>query len=173
MIITAPPVTIVLFNGGFVGDLICALHNPLLFEGFWHGRCMLTPRVWQLKDHEWCRQHSTQDKIRYLHSVTDAGVCGSHDLKFSLQLRDHTVLMTCSDWPQFQRWFNRWDRTRYPDADCSVTDLWAWQDMTQTFFARQIDTAFIWDDDFLDRYDLVTPQAQEILEGWRSLHGTP
>ena len=88
---------IILFNGGFAGDLITALYNPDVFQGFIKNTVVLIKEVLKPKQLDF-KDWPHDKKVEYLESINDLGVCSSHDLELGLRLKDNTILLHCSDY---------------------------------------------------------------------------
>ena len=87
---------IILFNGGFAGDLITALYNPDVFQGFIKNTVVLIKEVLKPKQLDF-KDWPHDKKVEYLESINDLGVCSSHDLELGLRLKDNTILVHGTD----------------------------------------------------------------------------
>ena len=56
---------IIFFNGGFAGDLITALHNPLTFNRFSNRKIVLADGFYKLKSHTYRTETPIEEKIEY------------------------------------------------------------------------------------------------------------
>jgi hypothetical protein len=162
---------IILFNGGFAGDLITALYNPETFKSFNKNSVVLADSVTILKDYEFMTNNSINQKISYLKSIEQIGVCSSHDLELSLRLKNYTYLVHCSDHSMAKNLYNRIPRKKqdlnvFQDAIMTFNEYLAWQDSSKKIFKKQIDIAKIKESDFLENLDIANDKSKEVLEKW-------
>jgi len=162
---------IIYFNGGFAGDLITALYNPITFKGFNNKSILLDSSIVALKSYTFRQTHSYEQKISYLKSIEQIGVCSSHDLELSLRLKNYTYLVHCSDHSMAKNLYNRIPRKKqdlnvFQDAVMTFNQYLAWQDSSKKIFKKQIDIAKIKESDFLENLDIVNDKSKEVLEKW-------
>lgn len=160
---------IILFNGGFAGDLITGLHNPDTFKKFDNKTVVLDDKVVKLKSYEFRQQNSYEEKIEYLKSIEDIGVCSSHDQELALRLKDNTVLVYCSDERLVELLYNRIERNK-DDMQMTLEEHMNWQETNKKVFKNQIDIAKISDADFLDNLGINDVRSVIMLRQWIALH---
>ena len=159
-------IKIILFNGGFAGDLLTVLHNPDLFKGFNpNGSIKVDTRVTRLKWHKYRSAHNHEQKIKYLNSIEHLGVCASHDLEFSLRMRSNTILLICSDSQMAKYFFDRKTRTD-PDMKMDFEGFLKWQDNSLKLFKNFIDMSKMHDKNFLKSHNIDKPESRKILNNW-------
>ncbi len=160
---------IILFNGGFAGDLIASLHNPDLITHFAETHIRTNPKISRLCYADFRKSNSYEDKLEYLKSIEHYGVCTSHDLELSLRLRKNTILLHCSDITLAEVLFYRMKRKTKTMA-MTFEESIAWQQVNKKIYKRQIDLANIYNKSFLDDLGIKDTRSVKILEKWRSLN---
>jgi len=161
---------IIFFNGGFAGDLITALYNPNLFISFNDKTVVLDDKVMKLKEHSFRIKNSVKQKIEYLQSIEEFGVCSSHDQELALHLKDNTTLVYCSDIDLARVLYNRIKRKR-KDMLMSFDDHLNWQEINRKVLKKQIDISKITEVDFLSNLGITHSKSAVILKEWISLNG--
>ena len=159
---------IIFFNGGFAGDLITALYNPDVFKGFHKNTTVLDKEVLKLKSYEFM-QTSYDEKIQYVKSIEVTGVCSSHDLKFSLRLKDNTILLYCSDYKLANFFHSRLKRDK-PYMKLSFDEHIEWQTKSRQIFKRQVDLADLNKPYFLENLKITDSRSANILTQWLELN---
>ena len=159
---------IILFNGGFAGDLITSLYNPDIFLKFSNRRILLDNQVLKLKSYEYRKTHSYEQKINYLKSIEHIGVCSSHDDELALRLKANTTLVHCSDKALAEVFYNRIKRDK-PDQKMTLEENMKWQDVNKRVFKKQIDLAKITDSNFLETLGIKDSRSVKILNKWIDL----
>jgi len=159
---------IILFNGGFAGDLITALYNPDVFQGFNDNTMVLDKEVLKLKWYKFM-QTSYDEKIQYVKSIEVTGVCSSHDLKFSLLLKDNTILCYCSDYKLANFFYSRIKRDK-PYNKLSFEEHMNWQRNSRQIFKRQVDLADLYKPYFLEGLQINDIRSTNILTKWLELN---
>jgi len=160
---------IVFFNGGFAGDLITALYNPDLFQKFNKNTIVLDKEVLKLKSYLYRQDHSFDEKIEYLKSIEQFGVCSSHDTEISLRLKNNTHLIHCSDDKMAKDFYKRLVRDKH-DMIMSFEEHLKWQISSRRIFKNQVDLANIKQPDFLDKLNARNKQSEKILKEWLKLN---
>ena len=160
---------IILFNGGFAGDLITGLHNPDTFKGFDNNTVVLDDQVLKLKSYEFRQNNSFDEKIEYLKSIEDIGVCSSHDQELALRLKENTVLVHCSDARLVELLYNRIERDK-DDMKMTLEEHMNWQEANKKVFKNQIDISNISNADFLDNLGINDVRSVVMLRQWIALH---
>jgi hypothetical protein len=156
---------IIFFNSGFAGDLITSLYNPDLFISFNDNTVLLNDKVMKLKDYPFRIKNSFQQKIEYLESIEELGVCSSHDQELALRLKDNTTLVYCSDIALARVLYNRVERKR-KDMLMSFEEHLNWQVTSRRVFKKQIDISRITDPDFLSNLGITHNKSAVILKEW-------
>ena len=157
---------IIFFNGGFAGDLITALHNPLTFNRFSNRKIVLADGFYKLKSHTYRTETPIEEKIKYIKSIEHYGVCSSHDMEFSLKFRENTQLVYCSDDTMTRTFFDRINRTHKHHMIMSFEEHLAWQVSSRSIFKNQIDLAGIGKPGFLQKINIKNEKSKEIYEEW-------
>ena len=160
---------IVFFNGGFAGDLITALYNPHTFQRFNNKTVVLDDSVLKLKSYRYRQDHSFDEKIEYLKSIEQFGVCSSHDTEISVRLKNNTHLIHCSDNKMAKDFYKRLVRDKH-DMIMSFEEHLAWQISSRRIFKNQVDLANIKQPDFLDKLNARNKQSEKILKEWLKLN---
>lgn len=160
---------IILFNGGFAGDLITALYNPETFKRFNQKSVVLADTVTRLKDYEFMENNSIKQKISYIESIRHVGVCSSHDLELSLRLRENTHLVYCSDNEMANFFFKRIPRNK-KDSIMTFDEHLAWQESSKKVFRYQVDLAQMTQHNFLEQINVSNSKSAAILKGWIGLN---
>tara|TARA_B100000780_G_C20893989_1_gene355774 strand:- start:94 stop:606 length:513 start_codon:yes stop_codon:yes gene_type:complete len=160
---------IVFFNGGFAGDLITALYNPHTFQRFNNKTVVLDDSVLKLKSYRYRQDHSFDEKIEYLKSIEQFGVCSSHDMELSLRLKNNTHLIHCSDDKMAKDFYKRLVRDKH-DTIMSFEEHLAWQISSRGIFKNQVDLANIKQPNFLDKLNVRNEQSEKILKEWLKLN---
>ena len=160
---------IILFNGGFAGDLVASLHNPDLITHFAETHIRTNPKISRLCLADFRKSNSYEDKLEYLKSIEHYGVCTSHDLEVSLRLRKNTILLHCSDIQLAKFLFHRIKREKENMA-MTFEESIAWQQVNKKIYKRQIDLANIYNKSFLKDLGINDTRSVKILDKWRSLN---
>ena len=160
---------IVFFNGGFAGDLITALYNPHTFQRFNNKTVALDEHFKKLKDYDYRQAHSIDEKIEYLKSIEQFGVCSSHDLELSLRLKNNTHVVHCSDDEMTKEFYKRLVRDKHHQI-MSYEEQLEWQISSRQIFKNQVDLANIKQPDFLDKLNIRNKQSEKILKEWLKLN---
>lgn len=160
---------IILFNGGFAGDLVASLHNPDLITHFEEAQIRTNPKISRLCYADFRKSNSYEDKLEYLKSIEHYGVCTSHDLEVSLRLRKNTILLHCSDIQLAKILFHRIKREKENMA-MTFEESIAWQQVNKKIYKRQIDLANIYNKSFLKDLGINDKRSVKILDKWRSLN---
>jgi len=160
---------IVFFNGGFAGDLITALYNPHTFERFNNKKVVLNDSFLKLKSDRYRQDHSIDEKIAYLKSIEQFGVCSSHDTELSLRLKNNTHLIHCSDDKMAEDFYKRVVRDEH-NTIMSFEEHLEWQISSRRIFKNQVDLANIKQPDFLDKLNARNKQSEKILKEWLKLN---
>ena len=160
---------IVFFNGGFAGDLITALYNPHTFERFNNKKVVLNDSFLKLKSDRYRQDHSIDEKIAYLKSIEQFGVCSSHDTELSLRLKNNTHLIHCSDDKMAEDFYKRVVRDEH-NTIMSFEEHLEWQISSRRIFKNQVDLANIKQPDFLDKLNAQNKQSEKILKEWLKLN---
>ena len=126
---------IILFNGGFAGDLITALYNPDVFQGFIKNTVVLIKEVLKPKQLDF-KDWPHDKKVEYLESINDLGVCSSHDLELGLRLKDNTILLHCSDYKLAKFFHSRIARDE-ENMELSIEDHMNWQRNGRQVYKKQ------------------------------------
>ena len=159
---------IILFNGGFAGDLITALYNPDVFQGFIKNTVVLIKEVLkpnQLDFKDWPHDK----KVEYLESINDLGVCSSHDLELGLRLKDNTILLHCSDYKLAKFFHSRIARDE-ENMELSIEDHMNWQRNGRQVYKKQIDLVDLNKQDFLEGLQINDIRSTNILTKWLELN---
>lgn len=160
---------IIFFNGGFAGDLITALYNPNLFKKFNKNKIVLDSKVLKLKSYTFRQNHSYEEKISYLKSIENFGVCSSHDIELSIRLKNNTILLYSSDYKLTDFFHSRITRIK-KDTIMSLDEHINWQVSSRKIFKNQIDLANITKDNFLEELSINDHKSKTILKEWLELN---
>jgi hypothetical protein len=160
---------ILLAMGGFAVDLITALYNPSTLKRFNNKKVVLNDGLGKLKSHQYRQDHSFDEKIEYLKSIEQFGVCCSHDMELSVRLRKNTYLIHCSDNDLAKYFYARTPRPTH-DMIMSFEDNIKWQISSRKIFNNQVDLANLRRPDFLDKLNIRNEQSEKILKHWLTLN---
>jgi len=159
---------IILFNGGFAGDLITALYNPDVFQGFIKNTVVLIKEVLKPKQLDF-KDWPHDKKVEYLESINDLGVCSSHDLELGLRLKDNTILLHCSDYKLAKFFHSRIARDE-ESMELSIEDHMNWQRNGRQVYKKQIDLVDLNKQDFLEGLQINDIRSTNILTKWLELN---
>ncbi len=159
---------IILFNGGFAGDLITALYNPDVFQGFIKNTVVLIKEVLKPKQLDF-KDWPHDKKVEYLESINDLGVCSSHDLELGLRLKDNTILLHCSDYKLAKFFHSRIARDE-ENMELSIEDHMNWQRNGRQVYKKQIDLVDLNKQDFLEGLQINDIRSTNILTKWLELN---
>ena len=155
---------IILFNGGFAGDLITALYNPDVFKGFDDNTTVLIKEVLKPKQLDF-KDWPYDKKIQYLESINDLGVCSSHDLELALRLKDNTILVHCSDYKLAKFFYSRLERDD-KHMKLSIDEHMNWQRNSRQVLKRQVDLVDLNKQNFLQGLQINDSRSSDILKEW-------
>ena len=155
---------IILFNGGFAGDLITALYNPDVFKGFDDNTMVLIKEVLKPKQPEF-KDWSHDKKVEWLESINDLGVCSSHDHELALRLKENTILVHCSDYKLAKFFHSRLERDE-ERMKLSLDEHMNWQRNSRQVHKRQIDLVDLNKQDFLEGLQINDKRSSDILKEW-------
>ena len=158
---------IILFQGGFAGDLITSLYNPNVFERFRGNVIDVNKRVLSLKSKDFIRNSHT-NKLKYIESIMHMEVCSSHDVEFSLRLKEHTILVYCSDHKLAKFFLNRINRN--VNNNLLFDDYMNWQDNSRQIYKRQIDLKNLSKPTLLEDLGINDSRSADILKQWLELN---
>lgn len=157
---------IILFNGGFAGDLITALYNPDVFQRFNDNTIVLLKEVLKPKQIDF-KNWPYDKKIEYLESIKDLGVCSSHDLELGLRLKDNTILVHCTD-DKLAKFFHSRIIRDEENMKLSLEEHMNWQRTGRQIHKRQIDLADLNKTNFLADLQIEDSRSADILKEWLS-----
>ena len=157
---------IILFNGGFAGDLLTALYNPDVFKGFNKNTIVLVKEAMSLKED--LRDSSYDKKIECLESIKDLGVCSSHGLELGLRLKDNTILVHCSDYELAKFFHSRFNHEKH--TQLSLDQHTNWQRNSRQVYKKQIDLADLNKPYFLEDLKITDSRSTNILTQWLELN---
>ena len=155
---------IIFFNGGFAGDLITALYNPDVFHGFKANTIVLIKEVLKPKTLDF-KNWSYDQKIDYLASIQELGVCSSHDLELALRLKENTVLVHCSDYKLAKFFHNRLKRDE-KHMKLSLDEHMNWQRNSRQIYKKQVDLVNLNKQNFLQSLQINNSRSSKILNEW-------
>ena len=161
---------IILFNGGFAGDLITALHNPNIFKHFNKESIIIDDKAKKLTSYQFRQQNTKEEKIKYLRSIENLGVCSSHDVELALHLKNNTTIVYCSDHRLNKIFFERAHRDKQDDMKMTLEQHLNWQDTNRSIFKNQVDIAKVTDIDFLDKLGITDLRSASLLKNWITLN---
>jgi|TARA_B100001094_G_C17915128_1_gene663159 hypothetical protein len=161
---------IVLYNGGFAGDLITALYSPDVVNRLENNTVVLYNKFRKLKLHSYRQKASMDEKIKYLKSIEKIGACSSHDLELSLRFRKNTHMVYCSDDEMVKEFYKRAVRDKDHQI-MSVEEQLEWQISGRRIFENQVDLAKANQPDFLDKLNIHNEKSKEILKEWLKPNG--
>ena len=159
---------IILFNGGFAGDLITALYNPDVFQGFNDNTIVLIKEVLKPKQPDF-KNWSHDKKVEWLESINDLGVCSSHDLELGLRLKENTILVHCSDYELANFFHSRLERDD-ERMKLSLDEHMNWQRNSRQVYKKQIDLVDLNKQDFLEGLQINDIRSTNILTKWLELN---
>ena len=155
---------IILFNGGFAGDLITALYNPDVFQKFNENTIVLIKEVLKPKQQDF-KNWDHNKKIQYLESIKDLGVCSSHDLELGIRLKDNTTLVHCSDYRLANFFHSRLKRDQ-EHMKLSLDEHMNWQRNSRQIHKKQIDLIDLNKQNFLEDLQIHDSRSSDILKEW-------
>ena len=163
---------IIFYMGGFAGDLIASLYDPDVFIKFDEhtNYVKINHDAKQLKAIRNIKNWNFEEKVKYINDC-QYNVFASHDLELAIRLKENTIFVYCSDPEMTLKFYNRVDRTVADDASMTYEDYLKHQDSTLKFLKNRIDLKHIFDDDFMEKYN-ITPNEKNksILTKWKSLN---
>ena len=159
---------IILFNGGFAGDLITALYNPDVFKGFNKNTIVLIKEVLKPKQLDF-KDWPHDKKVEYLESINDLGVCSSHDLELGLRLKDNAILLHCSNYELANFFYSRLKRDE-ENMKLSIEEHMNWQRNSRQVYKKQIDLEDLNKQDFLEGLQINDIRSTNILTKWLELN---
>ena len=163
---------IVLFRGGFVGDLITALHDmSCLIELNTNGRVHINEELLLLQDNT---NMSIQEKDEYYKKHKIISCC---DPEFALKHHNNTLIIKCDNKLVLSFFCKRF-KTYHPDYFENTTleeytkNVIEWNHFWPKKFNKQLDIFDIFSNkNFLDKLDITIDAKKEALfQRWKLLN---
>jgi hypothetical protein len=166
-------IKIILFRGGFAGDLITALHNiDCLQELTAEGRININSDLLLLQGN--CEDMTTEDKDRYLDKHPIISCC---DPEFALKHKNQTLMVTCEDEYMATYFCKRFYQyhpymTDKISLEEYVTSFKQWSHFWRPKFKRSVDVSDIFtNDNFLSKLDVVLDDNKiKLFNEWKQIN---
>jgi len=166
-------IKIILFRGGFAGDLITALHNMNCFEDLTPtGKIQIKE---ELKLLQGIQQHMPiYEKDKYLNKHEIIACC---DPEFALKHKDKTLMITCEDIEMSKYFCNRFfDYHHELLKDTTVKEyhdsFLLWKEFWSAKFKNKLDVSDIFtNNNFLAKLDTpIDDQKSTLFNDWKEIN---
>ena len=163
---------IILFRGGFAGDLLTALHNMDCFIDLLpNGKVQLDPDIIVLQNSDGM---SIQEKDEYYKKHDVVSCC---DSEFALKHHNNTLVVKCDD-QLVSSFFCKRFEMYHPTCFTNITlneyteDVLDWNIFWPTKFKKQLDISDIFsNENFLDKLDIPMNNEKETLfQRWKVIN---
>jgi hypothetical protein len=163
---------IILFRGGFAGDLITTLHHIDCFRELTpEGKIQIDTSLLTLR---YRKDMTMEDKDQYLSKHPIISCC---DPEFALKHKNQTLMITCSDTFMASYFCKRFyqyhpcmaDKISPAEYDASFVE---WSNFWSPKFKRKIDVSDIFtNDNFLSKLDIVLNDKKiELFNKWKKIN---
>jgi len=166
-------IKIILFRGGFAGDLITALHHMECFRELTpEGKIEIDRSLLTLQGNN--DQMTMEDKDHYLDQHSIISCC---DTEFALKHKNHTLMVTCDDEVMATYFCKRFYQYHpHMTTEMSLQDystsFTEWNTFWSSKFKKKIDISDIFtNEDFISRLDIVLDDSKiKLFNHWKEIN---
>jgi hypothetical protein len=166
-------IKIILFRGGFAGDLITTLHDIDCFtELLPNGKVELNKDVTLLQNSD---STSMEEKEQYYNKHEIISCC---DSDFALRHHANTLVIKCDDQivsSFFCKRFYMYHPSLFSDMTVEqyINDVTEWSNFWPNKFKNQLDISDIFSNEkFLDKIDIpLNKEKKSLFQEWRDING--
>lgn len=165
-------IKIILFRGGFAGDLITALHDMDCFQELTsEGRVLIDSNIHTLNEVE---DMTIDDKDQYFDKHPIMSCC---DPEFALKYKNETLLVKCDD-QDMARYFCKRFYQYHPEMideiplEDYITSFGQWSHFWAPKFKKTLDLSDIFtNENFLSKMDIVLDDKKiKLFNDWREIN---